>query len=933
MTQPGAGASDGHAAAPASPWRRFAFAIIVLSLLAGICLPFFVDLVARDAPEARAGVVDYSHWRPLTKPVELRGDWRVVWHTAPRPGTEMLLRVPGQWSGPHPNGLTLPAAGAASYNLVLHGLRPGRYALYVPQTFSSSRVLVNGVEMSRRGVYGLSAATTVSLHRPHEFQFSADGRDVALRIDVSTFHHRDNGLYASPIFGLAEPMTTWDAVEWIKTMLLVASLMLLVCYGLVVFLFRPQERASLYFALACVNMLPLAAVLGHDNLLHIAMPWLSFNGMLAAHYLTSATAVGLALAYVRALFPRETPRTAYWVFQGFNTVRVLAYAAIAVTGNSDLLSEVSQWSSILRTIGFLCMLAVVIFACVRRREGSFVFLFGLGSFIFCLIYSDIVFNAHLPPIFGHSLMPVGSVLLLFSQLLILAERWSTSIDASERSNTDLRRLLDVNISISSEMQLGALLNKIVTATTKLIHAERSSLFVHDERSGELVSMVAEGVDAREIRFPADRGLAGWCFTNGEVVNLADAYADPRFNREVDAATGYRTKSVLTVPVTTREGRRVGVMQALNHQDGAVFGEDDVERMSAFAAQAAIAIENATLFTEVASERNYNESILRSMSSGVITLDREAHVAKLNSAACAILGFTEEQASGAAANRLLSGPNAWILDEINGVNDSGHPKALLDADIRTALGDTISTNISIVPLLTDGEAAGVLILVEDITEGKRMQGAMRRFMTQKVVDQIMGREDELLFGAACQASVLFADIRNFTNLAERLGPRETVEMLNEIFTDLFEAVAGSDGVLDKFIGDAVMAVYGAPLPSGRDALNSVDSAVNMVGMIAAINARRQAKGLGVLGLGVGVATGEVVAGTIGSPKRMDYTVIGDSVNLASRLEAITKDYQVGIIVCEDTAAAVGEAYPMRELDTLRVRGRERPARIFQVVTPD
>jgi len=147
------------------------------------------------------------------------------------------------------------------------------------------------------------------------------------------------------------------------------------------------------------------------------------------------------------------------------------------------------------------------------------------------------------------------------------------------------------------------------------------------------------------------------------------------------------------------------------------------------------------------------------------------------------------------------------------------------------------------------------------------------------------------------------------------------------------VAGSDGVLDKFIGDAVMAVYGAPLPSGRDALNSVDSAVNMVGMIAAINARRQAKGLGVLGLGVGVATGEVVAGTIGSPKRMDYTVIGDSVNLASRLEAITKDYQVGVIVCEDTAAAVGEAYPMRELDTLRVRGRERPSRIFQVVTPD
>jgi adenylate cyclase len=373
------------------------------------------------------------------------------------------------------------------------------------------------------------------------------------------------------------------------------------------------------------------------------------------------------------------------------------------------------------------------------------------------------------------------------------------------------------------------------------------------------------------------------------------------------------------------------MQALNHQDGSSFGESEVQRMSAFAAQAAIAIENATLFTEVAAERNYNESILGSMSSGVITLDREARVAKLNAAACTILGVSAEEAGGAGARRLLSGKNAWLMEEIQAVSASGRPKSLLDADVRTVRGDTISANLSIVPLLVEGEQAGLLILIEDITEGKRLQGAMRRFMTQKVVDQIMGREDELLFGSSCHASVLFADIRGFTSLAERLSPRETVDMLNEIFTDLFEAVAASDGVLDKFIGDAIMAVYGAPLTSGRDALNAVDSAVAMVGMMVAINARRQARGVPDISLGLGVATGELVAGTIGSPKRMDYTVIGDCVNLASRLEAITKVYGVGIVICEDTAAEVGDAHPMRLLDTIRVRGRQRPVKIFQVLT--
>ncbi len=368
--------------------------------------------------------------------------------------------------------------------------------------------------------------------------------------------------------------------------------------------------------------------------------------------------------------------------------------------------------------------------------------------------------------------------------------------------------------------------------------------------------------------------------------------------------------------------------------GGVFKDSDLARMSAFAAQAAVAIENATLFSEVATERNYNDSILRSMSSGVVTLDREASVVKLNEAACAILGVDPKAAAEPETQRAWAANNPWLSSEITLAGATGNPKSFLDADMVTMRGDTISANISIVPLMADqGEQAGLLIIVEDISEGKRMQGAMRRFMTQNVVDQIMGREDELLFGAACKASVLFADIRGFTGMAEQLGPRGTVDMLNETFTELFEAVASSDGLLDKFMGDALMAVYGAPISSDRDPLNAVDSAVAMSSMLVAINARRAARGGINLRLGVGIASGEVVAGTIGSPKRMDYTVIGDSVNLASRLEKITKAYGVDIVICEDTAKAVAGAHTLRELDIIRVRGRVQPSKIFQVATAD
>jgi adenylate cyclase len=519
--------------------------------------------------------------------------------------------------------------------------------------------------------------------------------------------------------------------------------------------------------------------------------------------------------------------------------------------------------------------------------------------------------------------------LLFSQLVLLAERWSGALRTEAQANADLRRLLDVNVSISSEMQLEALLEKIVRVTSKVIRADRSSLFLHDPATDELWSAVAEG-SARELRFPADRGLAGWSFTHGEPVSLVDAYADPRFNPTVDTETGYRTRSVLTAPVTGHDGRRLGVMQALNRQGSPAFGPGDLERLAAFAAQAAVAIENAVLFSEVAAERNYNESILRSMSAGVITLDGDLGFAKLNPAAARILDASLESLDGARVRAWLSASNPTLLAEIDAVARSGQPKTLLDADVRTARGAVISANLSIVPLVREREAPGLLILVEDITEGKRLQGAMRRFMTQKVVDQIMGHGNDLLFGVNCRASVLFADIRNFTALAEQLEARQTVDTLNEVFTELFEAVAAADGVLDKFIGDALMAVYGAPLSSGRDPQNAVASALAMGRMIDRLNGARRDRGQPPLRLGVSVATGDVVAGTIGSPKSMDYTVIGDSVNLAARLQDVTKVYEVGVVICEATAAAVADQHPLRELDTIRVRGRQQPARIFEVL---
>ncbi len=161
----------------------------------------------------------------------------------------------------------------------------------------------------------------------------------------------------------------------------------------------------------------------------------------------------------------------------------------------------------------------------------------------------------------------------------------------------------------------------------------------------------------------------------------------------------------------------------------------------------------------------------------------------------------------------------------------------------------------------------------------------------------------LGGTGRDVSVLFSDIRGFTSISERLGAKETVALLNEYFTDMVDIVFAHNGVLDKYIGDMIMAVFGSVLQSDDDASNAVAVGNQMMTGLHELNRRRTARGGEAIRIGVGISTGNVVAGNIGSLKRMEYTVIGDRVNLAERLESANKFYGTSILICDATWQAV------------------------------
>ncbi len=219
------------------------------------------------------------------------------------------------------------------------------------------------------------------------------------------------------------------------------------------------------------------------------------------------------------------------------------------------------------------------------------------------------------------------------------------------------------------------------------------------------------------------------------------------------------------------------------------------------------------------------------------------------------------------------------------------------------------------------------MAQGLAERDNMRDVLGKVASSEVVSQLLAGGDIELGGEEREVTVMFVDIRNFTGIAERLAPQQTLQMLNDFLTVVSEVIDAHGGVVDKYLGDGAMALFGAPVTRPDDAQRALGCALEIRRRIEALGPSLAAKGLPHPLLGVGINTSRVIAGNIGSPSRLNYTVLGDGVNLASRLEGLTRRYHVPIVVGESTRNQVRDVV-CRELDKVRVRGRTIPERIFE-----
>jgi class 3 adenylate cyclase len=207
--------------------------------------------------------------------------------------------------------------------------------------------------------------------------------------------------------------------------------------------------------------------------------------------------------------------------------------------------------------------------------------------------------------------------------------------------------------------------------------------------------------------------------------------------------------------------------------------------------------------------------------------------------------------------------------------------------------------------------------------------VRRFATSEVADDLQ-RSGFAFGGRRITGTVMFCDIRGFTSIVEQQSPEETIELLNTFYTLMFDAITGCGGVVNQMVGDGLMSIFGAPLPLADPCRSAVRAAREMIELIELLNVEREGLGKARLAIGVGIATGEMIAGYTGTHARATYTCIGDAVNLAARLEAHTKQAGRPILIDGDTAAALGGTQALEPLGAVPLKGKAAPVEVFAVV---
>lgn len=515
-------------------------------------------------------------------------------------------------------------------------------------------------------------------------------------------------------------------------------------------------------------------------------------------------------------------------------------------------------------------------------------------------------------------------------------RLSQEVAAFDEERKNLLALTEIGQVINSSLELDQVLRIVMDNIIKLTEAERGFLMLRDD-SGHMTTRIArnwEQESLNESEYAVSRTVIQRVIETSEAILTTNAQEDPRFGGQ-ESIIAFNLRSILCVPLKVKNDL-IGVIYTDNRIRSGIFTETERDLLGAFANQAAIAIDNARLFAslrrtlaEVTELKNMMDNIFASIASGVITADIEDKVILCNRAAENILGQTIPQILGRKIDDILPSIANDLIPQVASVRNTDTPIADFEISHSLPQRGLVDWRFNLSPLKdADQTTQGIAIVLDDLTERKRLEAQRKLFerMVSPAVIQQLDPNSLALGGKRTDITVLFADIRGFTSFSETISPEQLVSVLNRYLAAGAECVLDEEGTIDKFLGDAVMAWFNAPIPQSDHTLRAVRAALKLRDRIAELHAALPPEAH--LAFGVGIHYGDAVLGLIGTEKRLEYTAIGDSVNTTKRLQENAGKNQ--IVISHDAYERVKDQINVLQMEPMTVKGKRESIPVYEVL---
>ncbi|HKI53703.1 MAG TPA: adenylate/guanylate cyclase domain-containing protein [Anaerolineales bacterium] len=506
----------------------------------------------------------------------------------------------------------------------------------------------------------------------------------------------------------------------------------------------------------------------------------------------------------------------------------------------------------------------------------------------------------------------------------------------EQRFSNLQALAGIGQVVNSTLELDEVLQIVMDTIVRLTEAERGFLMLRNAE-GEMESRIARNWEQESINkneFAISRTIVERVIESGEAILTTNAREDPRFDGQ-ESIIAFNLRSILCVPLMVKTDL-IGVIYTDNRIRSGIFSEADRDLLISFANQAAVAIENARLFSslkvtleEVTELKNLMDDVFASIVSGVITADVEDQITLCNRAAASILGQASAEIVGRKLEDVAPSFASELQMHLESVRKSEQPIVGLELSPLFPERGHVDWHLNLSPLKDAGsKTQGVAIVLDDLTERKKLEAQRKLFerMVSPAVIQQLDPNSLQLGGKRVDISVLFADVRGFTSFSESQEPEKLVSILNRYLAAMAEAVLSQEGTIDKFMGDAIMAWFNAPIPQKDHTLRAVKSALAIRDAFEGLY--KELPKEEHLAFGAGIHYGDAVLGLIGTDRRLEYTAISDSVNTTKRLQENSAKNQ--IIISKVAYERVKEIVEVKPIEPVAAKGKTTPLEVFEVL---